>query len=78
MCSDYGYAKPGEDLSGLCVKDPDVELEDPCDNEGTSTYIASTGSVCDIQCLVVMNLLPAELSWWLRVLRVRIPPKELF
>ncbi|CAI8030523.1 Sortilin-related receptor [Geodia barretti] len=40
---DYGYAKPGEDLSGLCVKDPDVELEDPCDNEGTTTYIASTG-----------------------------------
>ena len=48
VCSDYGYAKPGEDLSGLCVKDPDVELEDPCDNEGTTTYIASTGLVCDI------------------------------
>lgn len=41
--SDYGYARPGEDLSGLCVRDPDVELDDPCLNENTTTYTKSTG-----------------------------------
>ena len=45
LCSDYGYARPGEDLSGLCVRDPEVELEDPCNNEGTTSYMASTGLV---------------------------------
>ena len=44
MCSDYGYARPGEGLSGLCVRDPDVQLDDPCANENTTTYTASTGS----------------------------------
>lgn len=41
--SDYGYARPGEDLSGLCVRDPDVELDDPCVDEDTTTYNKSTG-----------------------------------
>ena len=45
MYSDYGYARPGEELSGLCVRDPDVKLEDPCADGNTTTYMASTGSV---------------------------------
>ena len=52
VCSDYGYAKPGEDLSGLCVRDPDVELEDPCANRNTTSYLASTGSV--LQCIYTL------------------------
>ena len=45
LYSDYGYARPGEDLTGLCVRDPDVELKDPCKENNATSYMASTGLV---------------------------------
>ena len=48
LYSDYGYARPGEELSGLCVRDPDVHLEDPCADGNTTTYMASTGFVLQL------------------------------
>ena len=41
--SDYGYARPGTDLTGSCMRDPDVTLTDPCASGNTETYTASTG-----------------------------------
>ena len=40
--SDYGYARYF-DLNALCIRDPTVELSNPCADGDAKTYMASTG-----------------------------------